>query len=344
MCKAPLLFCKGFFLLSIVFYVAKTCMYCACRNMAGLVPRTLCMRCLHVQNKKAPCDPEGECNQCKEKLAVNGSIMSDTYYKCAIRNAIFTEVLRRRNNAYVAHSIGKAIVSHIPLSFMLRFIKEVAEKGRLERARPWDKEGPRVLAKNFKDAKSWFFTTFGAVSHLASFEELDAVIREDEVAFGLLRQPGKKGDCFLLLPPCEVSWDSREVARNVELTAVTITTCTGNIACLPHAVLSVSPVHPHDFTNCKRWPHLPFYNDWQLYIRWKAKFFLRRNQEHLECGDVLVAATKELTWEASDPLVVVPTRVPGADFKVKPDCFLPYQNPKLTSSIAGVETLRDRGQ
>ena len=45
--------------------------------------------------------------------------------------------------------------------------------------------------------------------------------------------------------------------------------------------------------------------------------------------------------EASDPPAVVPTRVPGADFKVKPDCFLPYQNPKLTRSIAGVETLRE---
>jgi hypothetical protein len=38
---------------------------------------------------------------------------------------------------------------------------------------------------------SWFFTPFGAVVHLASFEELDAVIKEDEVAIGLHRQPSK---------------------------------------------------------------------------------------------------------------------------------------------------------
>ena len=73
------------------------------------------------------------------------------------------------------------------------------------------------------------FTTFGYVSFLASFEELDAVIRENEVAFGLLRQPSKKGDCNLLLPPCEVSWETREVAKNVELATMPITTCTGNI-------------------------------------------------------------------------------------------------------------------
>ena len=174
-------------------------------------------------------------------------------------------------------------------------MKEVAENGRLERAKTWDKEGPRVMAKNFKDAKSWFFIIFGSVSHLASFEELDAVIKEDEVLFGLLRQHDKKGDSFLLFAPCEVSWDSKEVAQNVKLTTVTITACTGNKACHPHAVLSFSPKHPHEFTNSKRWPHLPFYNDWQLYIRWKAKFYLRRNQDHLECGDVLVTTTKELT-------------------------------------------------
>jgi len=81
------------------------------------------------------------------------------------------------------------------------------------------------------------------------------VILEDEVAFGLLRQPSKKDDNNLLLSPCEVSWETREVAKNVEMATVTITTCTGNISCHPHAILSVSPVHPHDFTNHKRWPH-----------------------------------------------------------------------------------------
>ncbi len=33
--------------------------------------------------------------------------------------------------------------------------------------------------------------------------------------------------------------------------------------------------------------------------------------------------------------------MPGADFKLKPGYWLPYQHPKLTRSIAGVETLRE---
>ncbi len=66
------------------------------------------------------------------------------------------------------------------------------------------------------------------------------MIRENEVAFELLRQPSKKGDYYLLLPPCEVSWETREVAKNVELATVTITTCTGNIYLVPPACSSLS--------------------------------------------------------------------------------------------------------
>ena len=251
-------------------------------------------------------------------------------------------MLRRKSNAYVAHAVVKATTSHILVEFMHRFMAEVAMKGRQELAMPWDKEGPRVFMKDFKDTKTWFFSTFGVVAYFASFEELDAVIKEDEVAFGPLRQPNKKGDCFLLLPPCEVVWDSREVSSTTELTTVTITACTGIIACIPNAVLAVSPVHPHDFSNCKRWPHLPFYSDWQLYIRWKTKHFLKRNEEFLQCGEMLVAATEKDTWEAKQPPDVVPSRVPGKDFKLTRRCALPYQNPKLSRGASNMETVQDQ--
>jgi hypothetical protein len=199
------------------------------------------------------------------------------------------------------------------------------------------------LAKNFRDSKSLFFTTFGVVAYLASFEELNAVIREDEVAFGPLRQPNKKGDCYILLPPCEITWEMKEVSDTVELTTVTITACTGIISCHPNDVLSVSPVHPHDLTNVKRWPHLPFYNDWQLYIRWKAKEFLQLNMADLTSGEMLVPATHKPSWEAKDPSVVVASRVPGADFKLKLGGYLPYQSPKLTASDAcNLEVLQDQ--
>jgi hypothetical protein len=107
-------------------------------------------------------------------------------------HAIFREVLHHRNNAYIANKIVRCTIPHIPLDFMKRFMAKVAWKGRLESAKTWDKEGPRVLAKTFKDNKTLFFTALGVVARLASFEELDAVIREEEVAFGPLRQPAKR--------------------------------------------------------------------------------------------------------------------------------------------------------
>ena len=102
--------------------------------------------------------------------------MPDNNYKCALRHADFTEILRRRNNAYGAYNIVRCTIPDILLDFMKRFMEEVASKGRLESVKDWDKEGPRVLGKSFKDIKTWFFTTLGAVAHLASFEELDAII------------------------------------------------------------------------------------------------------------------------------------------------------------------------
>ena len=66
----------------------------------------------------------------------------------------------------------------------------------MELAKAWDKEESRVLAKDFRDIKTWFFIALEAVAHLASFEEMDAVIREDEIVFGPLHRPDKKRTAF----------------------------------------------------------------------------------------------------------------------------------------------------
>jgi hypothetical protein len=87
--------------------------------------------------------------------------------------------VRRKYNAYVAHSIVKSTCKNIPLHFKERFIEEIEKTGRRENAKPWDKEGPRVMCKDFNDKKVLFLTTRGAVSHLCSLEDLDALINEE---------------------------------------------------------------------------------------------------------------------------------------------------------------------
>ena len=130
--------------------------------------RTTCLTCLDVANQNASFDRKGDCDQCGEALIapMRSSFMPDEYYKCAIRSAIFREIMRRKDNAYIAHSIVRATCSHVPLEFMERFMEEVAESGRSPDSEQWDKEGPRVVCKEFKDKKAWFFTTWGAVQHL----------------------------------------------------------------------------------------------------------------------------------------------------------------------------------
>ena len=69
------------------------------------------------------------------------------------------------------------------------------------RSTQWGKQGPRVMCKEFNDNKIWFFTTWGAIVHLCSFEEPDALINEEEVAFGPPQQSNEKGDVFCCAPP-----------------------------------------------------------------------------------------------------------------------------------------------
>ena len=71
---------------------------CDRKNME---PRTACLGCLHADSRKAPFDPEGECELCKGQLVVNQNTLFDMRYMCAINSAIFTVALRRKNSAYI---------------------------------------------------------------------------------------------------------------------------------------------------------------------------------------------------------------------------------------------------
>ncbi len=58
-------------------------------------------------------------------------------------------------------------------------------------------------------------------------------------------------------------------------------------------------------------------------------------------GEVLVEATKKMYWESDESPAVVESLVPPDDFIVTQRSYLPYQNPKLSSVVAGVDTLQD---
>ena len=91
------------------------------KSMAARETRTTCLKCMHADNRKDPFEAESACEKCKGDLEPNQSRMLDNDYQCALRHAIFMEVLRRRNDAYVAHIIVRCTVAHVPLCFMRRF-------------------------------------------------------------------------------------------------------------------------------------------------------------------------------------------------------------------------------
>jgi len=84
------------------------------KNKAAREPGTAYLGCMHADNRKAPFDAEGACKKCKGDWEPDQSIMPDNYYKCAIRHAIFTEVLSRRKNAYVAHIVVRCRIPYSP--------------------------------------------------------------------------------------------------------------------------------------------------------------------------------------------------------------------------------------
>jgi hypothetical protein len=111
----------------------------------------------------------------------------------------------------------------------------VAGKGRLESAKAWDKEGPRVLATDFRDNKSWFFTTLEFVLYLASFEEL--VAEKNKMKLHLAPCASLIKVRLICSSPTSRSFLGLERGRRkIELYTITITDCTGIISCHPNAV------------------------------------------------------------------------------------------------------------
>ena len=96
--------------------------------MAAAEERTDCVSCLLDQNRAAPFDADSECGCCGGDLEPQTNVIEDEYFKCAIRSAIFrAEILRKKSNAYVAHSISTVTVHNVPSEFMERFMAEVTK-------------------------------------------------------------------------------------------------------------------------------------------------------------------------------------------------------------------------
>ena len=97
---------------------------CIMREMCGgafrrhsMEYRTTCLGCLHETF-----DKEGKCDRCNSSLSPHTCTIDNDYFKCVIRSAIFREIVRWKDNAYVAHIIVKDTCNniHIPPKVRIR--------------------------------------------------------------------------------------------------------------------------------------------------------------------------------------------------------------------------------
>lgn len=292
--------------------------------MAAAGVRTLCLSCLHDTDRIQPYDPDGECARCSKPLTGIFCLIPDEYYETKIRQKIYKSIMRMEGNEYVSHSMITIHVDDIPLEFLRRFCEkiELAARRRHEERRAksnknfnFDAEGPRTQWRDFPEAKSWLYTTWDAVEELACLQILeDSCVPEDEAAYGNMRQMSS-GDCIFLLPPLEVSWQSEQVTDDIALTTLTIKASTGTVAMAENTHLRLSASHPVDTSetaNLLRWPHLPLYDNYQLYVRWKCRRFLRCRQRFLLFDDreKLLSSITKTSWEVPRDPVLVNSRIP----------------------------------
>lgn len=239
--------------------------------------------CLAEFDSQLPYDSDGTCDKCDAPLGRFVAMCSADMFIAQCRRSIFKDVIRKREAAYVAQSLVSLTVPNFPISALQHWMGQVQLAGQ-QSASQWDKEAPRTLWCDKRDRKAWLFTTWAAVAEICGFSEISYLVPPDEKAFGNLRQ-NCTGDIFLVLPPMEVIWDSDEVCPGVSTESVTFKMCTGLVANCSGTYLHLSSHHPVDTSSdgalVKRWPHLPFYDNYQQYLRWKAGRYIIRNKKRL---------------------------------------------------------------
>ena len=311
--------------------------------------RTCCLECLHNMHAEDSYDSDAECDRCGEALSTFIIPTSAAPFIADLRRAIFKDVMRRRESSYVAHSEIVVKTFNFPEELLEHWLEQATATGRATDD-PWDREAPRTQWANMDEPsfkKAWLFTTFGAVGFICSFDRLRSA-DPGGVAWLNFRQLSS-GDILVAVPPMEVTLTKQEVEKDVFVTCTTVKFSTGIISFRLGTNLRFSAKHPshtHPASeHClfSRWRHLPFYDDWTVYCRWKTRSALLAAKAKLlpKTRATLVASVKKTSWGATGPPAVVASRLPGpADSLAKQ--AVPWQHPKLLPRNCGYKTIGER--
>lgn len=308
--------------------------------------RTMCLFCLHDIDRSSAPVPGALCDQCEQPVNKEACLVSLESYMAYVRTFCAKEVTRKTEARYVPRAMVAVTIDFAPLPLVEAFMERCTKAGSNPKLPAWDQEGPRTLAVRRPNERVWCFTTYGAVVELFRGEAIRLSVPDGQVAIGALHQL-PQGSVITPLPPLEVSWKRTEVCPEVYVSKMTIKCSTGNIACQPNTYLHLSAQHPADTSQdsapLKRWKHLPMYDNYNIYCRYKLKEFILKNKKGLlkPHRGVLVEAVQKPTWELDRDPALVEARVPSPNFEVRPRCWLPNQHPRLTRSACGMDTLSE---
>ena len=307
--------------------------------------RTMCLGCLHDIHAAERYDDEGECDKCGEALSTLYLPVDASQWVAILRDKIFREVLKKKEASYVALSARTVVVSGFPLELLENWMDAATSAGR-ESTEDWDKEAPRTKWRAMEHRQSWLFTTIPAVAFICSFQTLVKCDGDrDGAGFDNHRQT-PTGDILSVCPPFEVTASQELLLPDVLVNTVTFRFATCVIPNRKNTWLRLSGKHPvHTYSagaDLKRWPHLPFYDSYEVYLRWRIGRQMKANKNKL-----LPVFKRELldsialpTWKASEPPGVVASRLPS-DAYTEATQAVPWQHPGLTAKMAAYKTSGD---
>ena len=144
------------------------------------------------------------------------------------------------------------------------------------------KETTRAKWKNFEGDESWLFTTMEAIAALAGTGKIQNVVKEGERAGPGWRQL-HNGSYVFQVPPCEATRIEEEVSEGTTLGRCSVTLTTATVPRSENTFPLTTAAHPDTVDPYQalvaRWPHLPLYDDYHVYLRSKIREIILRNED-----------------------------------------------------------------
>ena len=308
-----------------------------------MASRTACLGCLMDMHSEEPFDEEGECDRCGDSLSTLCLPMTAASWIAILRQAIYKECLKKHASAYVAHHLCTVSVKGFPLELLEDFMQKATDAGRVS-DEDWDKEAPRTQWQALEDKQSWVFTTEGAVAFIC---DLGTLLKPDSDFAWRGNCLTSAGDVISVVGPFEVNARQEEVMEEVFVNTASLRFSTGIVPRRDSTFLRFTPLHPvdtaTDSADLGRWRHLPFYNDYEVYWRWKVGQALKGAGQQLpgSCKKILLSSTGKRTWGAAGGPQVVTSRLPPPSYHHGTTQAVPWQHPKLTRDRAGYKTSGD---